>query len=157
AVGILNYLPTRLAPIALLVGLGCGYEMLRLFNRGISNVQYDGMVFTAAWLIVAPWLADALFRWRPPPPSAVDRVCRTFPDSLGFVWAQRLREQFNRSAAHACWPVILRWQGLRIRPPNPVPEEATQAAMLATLRALLMRFRSAEEGPENGSFTMGVQ
>jgi hypothetical protein len=85
-------------------------------------------------LAAAPWAALAFFS------STVDsefnREWRGFRDRFGLVWSQRLREQFNRAAAHAGWPVHLGWTGLRITgsvAPDP-------ARPLATMRAALARF-----------------
>jgi hypothetical protein len=81
-------------------------------------------------------------RWQPEPRSEFDRVWLRFRDSYGFVWAQRLREQFNNSAAHANWPVVLRWQGLRIIPGRSPPDSVEKETMLANLQALMKRFES---------------
>ena len=82
---------------------------------------------------------------RPPPRSEFDGIWLDFRDRYGMVWGQRLREQFNNAAAHAGWPVILRWQGLRIVPGAAPPSAADAQAMLDVLQALMKRFR-AEEG-----------
>jgi hypothetical protein len=69
-----------------------------------------------------------------------DRLWLAYRDRFGFVWGQRMREQFNRAAHHAGWPVVLRWGGLHTTATEAAPDPA---AMLATLRAVLKRF-----GPE---------
>ena len=33
----------------------------------------------------------------------------SFRDSWGLMWSQRFREQFNRAAENAGWPITLRW------------------------------------------------
>jgi hypothetical protein len=48
-----------------------------------------------------------------------------------------MREQFNRAAHHAGFPVVLRWRGLQ------TIAVADQAALMDLLRAVLKRF-----GPE---------
>jgi hypothetical protein len=72
-----------------------------------------------------------------------DRLWLGYRDRFGFVWGQRMREQFNRAAHHAGWPVVLRWPGLRTTAPHARMDAVT---LLATLRAVLKRFRSDEEG-----------
>ena len=59
---------------------------------------------------------------------------RTFRDSFGALWAQRMREQFNRAAANAGLAGRLAWDGLHGAP------EAERELQLLTLRSLLKRF-----------------
>jgi hypothetical protein len=59
-----------------------------------------------------------------------------FRNRFGGLWALRVRDQFNRAAANAGWPVALRWGGLR-------SVGYDDDAPLKGLRALLKRF-----GPE---------
>jgi hypothetical protein len=94
---------------------------------------------------LAPWAAYARIHWQPLPASEVDRLWLQFRNSYGFVWAQRLREQFNQSAKHSDWPVVLRWQGLRVIPGAPPPSSEDRLAMLANLRALMKRFEASEK------------
>jgi hypothetical protein len=86
-------------------------------------------------------------RTRRPPRAEFDRLWSDFRDRFGLVWGQRVREQFNRSAANADWPVYLYWQGLRLTSGAALPNEETQTAMVATLRALLKRFGPEENEP----------
>lgn len=145
AVGVLNYLPTRMAAAALLVA---GAEALQLL---LLTGQIDPRP-VVSWLpaALAPWAALAGWRWRCLPLSEFDSIWLDFRDRFGFLWSQRIREQFNRSAANAGWPVILRWQGLRLVPGTSLPEPAVQAVMVTTLRALLKRF-----GPEGAGESPG--
>lgn len=127
-VGIGNYLPTRLGLGALLLGVGVAAAL-------IPSVQ--NQLLTGACLVLAPWVAWLPSRWRRPVPSEVDRLWLSFRDRYGVVWGQRLREQFNRSAAHANWPVQLGWWGLHAI----VPLDAIrEAEVRATLHALMKRF-----------------
>jgi hypothetical protein len=147
-VGILNYLPTRLAAGALLLGVGCGLEVAALVQAD-DLAQAPAAANRPAWFLLAcaPWAAWAGLRWQPSPPSELDGLWLDFRDRYGFVWAQRVREQFNRSAANAGWPVVLRWQGLRLFRGTSLPEPAVQDALLATLRALLKRFGDEAPAP----------
>jgi hypothetical protein len=145
AIGVLNYLPTRFAPAALALLLGCALELATLLIATGTGQQHR-LGLEAGWLAIAftPWIAYASSRGGHAVCSEFDRIWLGFRNRFGLVWSQRLREQFNRSAAHSGWPVVLRWQGLRLLPGSPPPEGETQAQILATLRALLKRF-----GPEN--------
>jgi hypothetical protein len=146
AVGVLNYLPTGLAPAALALLLGCALELVSL-AASASTGQAHHLALEAGWIALAfvPWIALGSLRAARPPASEFDRIWLDFRNRFGFVWAQRLREQFNRSVANAGWPVVLRWQGLRLVPGSAPPEPPTAAAMLARLRALLKRFDSDEK------------
>jgi hypothetical protein len=71
--------------------------------------------------------------------SESDRMWREFRDRWGVVWGQRVREQFNRSAANAGWPVTLTWQGFVFRG---AAGPTLQNEVRDTLTALLQRFTS---------------
>jgi hypothetical protein len=142
SVGVLNYLPTRLAPAALLLGTGCALPMLYL---GEEMGRDD--ILAECSLALVPWVAWVCWRTRPVPSSEFDQIWLDFRDRFGFLWAQRMREQFNRSAANAGWSVILRWQGLRLVPGATLPPEAVQSVMVDTLRALFKRFGEADASP----------
>jgi hypothetical protein len=146
AVGVLNYLPTRFAPAAVALLFGSTLELAALLVSSHTAREYH-LAFEAGWvpLVCTPWLAYAAVGGRAGTTSEFDRLWLDFRNRFGFVWAQRLREQFNRSAANTGWPVVLRWQGLRVLPGNPSPAPALQTAMVATLRALLKRFGTDEE------------
>lgn len=141
AVIILNYLPTRLAPAALLLAAGCALEILRLAGSEAIVERLEQSHAPVCLLIaLTPWAAlERLWR-QPAPDSEFDRVWLDFRDRWGLVWGQRVREQFNSSAVHAGWPVVLRWGGLRLVEGTPLPEPEAQAEMVNVLRALLKRF-----------------
>ena len=142
AVGVVNYLPTRLWAEALLLALGCGWEIALLAEpAGLGMPEWC----EPGWLClaVAPWVAYLNWRRAVPPRTAFDRLWWEFRNRYGLVWGQRVREQFNRAASHAGWPVQLHWLGLlRFVADEPLDEE-TQLALFKTLQALLKRF-----GPE---------
>lgn len=131
AVGIINYLPTRLGPAALLLAVVCVWVM------GGFGLDAQPIWLRARWLIVlVPWVALIGIR-RVPPASPFDPLWLDFRDRYGLVWGQRLREQFNHSAAHANWPVRLRWRGLQHIDKGAPPDLAPPTA---TLLALMQRF-----------------
>jgi len=140
AVAALNYLPTRLMPVAMLVAIA----FMVKFSRLICPESWQERLEEIAWvsdlaLALAPCAAWLALRYRRPAASEFDRTWLDFRDRFGLVWGQRLREQFNRSAEHAGWPHRLGWNGLVRMSSSPADEE-----MLATLRALMKRFGPAE-------------
>src|SRR5262249_18978954 len=141
-----------LAPAALLLGVGCGLEIARLFAAaaGLESFRQAAAVGAPLALALSPWLAYAQFRRRVLPPVGVDRRWLGFRDRCGVVWSQRLREQFNRAAANAGWPVVLRWQGLRLLPGATLPEAGVQAEVVETLRSMLKRFVEQPGAPATG-------
>jgi hypothetical protein len=145
AVGLLNYLPTRLGPAALLLGLGCGSELAALlFAEAAMDWAVRVRPVSDALLAAVPWVA-LLAQYRPPPDNEFDQLWRDFRDRFGMVWALRLRDQFNRAAEHAGWSVALSWRGLW--PIAAAPDPTELAAMTATLQALLRRFGPASDQP----------
>ena len=144
AVGVLNYLPTRFAPAALALLLGCAG--IRALVTAPGTGRQHRLILGTGWLALAftPWIAYASAGGGNAAASEFDRIWLEFRNRFGLFWSQRLREQFNRSAAHAGWPVILRWQGLRLLPGSPPPEAETQTQILATLRASLQTLRTRE-------------
>lgn len=138
---VLNYLPTRLGWAAVFLGVSCTIELLALtWATGFGSQA----LVAGRWLLVlTPWVAFERVRDRAPPASEFDRSWLAFRDRYGLVWGQRVREQFNNSAAHAGWPVVLRWRGLHLVAGAAYPNPHTQDAMLTVLRATLKRF-----GPE---------
>jgi hypothetical protein len=139
AVPLLNYLPTRLAPAAILLAAGCALELVQVIGMSLP-----GGVRSAAMglLAVTPWTAWLGLRSRGSSGSEFDRLWLAYRDRFGFLWGQRMREQFNRAAHHASWPVVLHWSGLHSTATDATP---APAALLATLRAVLKRFGPDEE------------
>ncbi len=137
----LNYLPTCFALAAFIFALAISTESMRL----VWPADFDDFpVPEAASLLalaLAPWVAFVTWQTRPRPPSEFDRLWRNFRNCFGLVWAARLRDQFNRAAANARWPVHLYWQGLHVRRGESLPSGEVQDQIVETLQALLKRFR----------------
>ena len=132
AVGLINYLPTRLAPAVLLLALVSTGQMVGVFKSTFgAEWLFDGL------LTAVPWIGWICVRRSAENYGRVDRLWLDFRDRWGLVWSQRVREQFNRSAHHAGWPVTLRWRGLTGSANEAAPDEDKY---LDTLRALLQRF-----------------
>ena len=149
--GIINYLPTRFAPASILLLIGCTLEFI-----AISHPNHDDgpqrKTLQLGWICLAfvPWLSYWCIRGESPDLSEFDRRWLSFRNRFGFLWAERLRDQFNRSAAHANWPVVLRWQGLRVQKGSALPPSEEKIEMVKTLVALMKRF-----GPETVAATAG--
>ncbi len=135
-VGVFNYLPTRLGPAAALLAL--------VAAEGLFAQAKPGLPIDFLAVALAPWLGYLFVSARGPSPSEFDELWRTFRDRFGMVWGLRLREQFQRAAAHAGWRLVLRWRGLKATAGLGLQaQEVAQA--LATLRALMKRFGSEDE------------
>jgi hypothetical protein len=142
AVGWLNYLPTRLLPAVLWFGIGTGAEMAELCGLNFHPALLGA---TRVFLALSPWIALVGLPPRRPETSMLDQEWLSFRDRFGVVWSQRSREQFNRAAANAGWPITLSWHGFDVAPDKPTPPTED---VLATLRAVLKRFGTKEENAQ---------
>ena len=81
----------------------------------------------------------------------MDELWFNFRNRIGFIWAQRIREHFNRSAENAGWPVFLSWQGLRSTESPNTQEPFQEHKAETTFSAMLKRFGPMETdtGPTN--------
>jgi hypothetical protein len=147
AVGVLNYLPTRLGAAAVMLGTGSALQMT-VPAGPLDSHGYLQM----SWLALAavPWLAFGFVTSTPAAPTEADALWFDYRNRFGFLWGLRLREQFNRSAAHAEWPVVLGWRGLHLLPGAVPLDSGAHTEMAATLRALLKRF-----GPDEPRAKLG--
>lgn len=138
-----NYLPTNMTMPAFAFAFGCALE----FTQLIRPEQYDVPPFLGLLCLgLVPWMAYLCWVPGTQPPSEFDSVWRDFRNRFGVVWAQRVREQFNRAAANAGWPAHLYWQGLFLQGGMPKPEPDIQQKMVDTLRAMLKRFGEEKLG-----------
>jgi hypothetical protein len=145
AVGVLNYLPTRLATAMVCLAIGCGVEVMLLAGAEDARPMLERAApFNRFLLALAPWAAFERLRPRRADTSDVDRIWLSFRDRYGLVWGQRTREQFNAAAAHSGWPVVLHWRGLRTLSGETALGSTMEDEMIFTLRALLKRFGCAE-------------
>jgi hypothetical protein len=136
-IGVLNYLPTRLAGGALLLGVASALVIWRMGFSGSAEPDGDVAILLLA---LAPWAAllGSLYEIAT---NAVDREWQAFRDRFGLVWGERQREQFNNAARNAGWPLILGWNGIRRNGDGPQPDETE---VLSLLRAVLKRFGSGD-------------
>jgi hypothetical protein len=130
-VGIANYFPTRFCSAALVALLGAAHYLGSLFYPGLVQGLpiWMGMVCIA----VVPWIAHFAPRARSQDPA--QQLWLDFRNRFGFVWGERVREQFNRAVSNAGRPLHLHWRGFDTKLS---PEMETQA--VATLAALMKRF-----------------
>jgi hypothetical protein len=144
AAGILNYLPTRMGEAALLLLAACGVELAWLFEYSDGSQVLDHLKVTGVLALgAAAWLAFVLACIRQKAAgSEFDRTWYSFRDRFGFVWSERLRQQFNRSAYHHGWPVSLRGDGLHDNDGRKRVDAPPQEMWL-TLIALMKRFGTA--------------
>jgi hypothetical protein len=140
-VGVLNYLPTRLALPVLLVGFEAAGELLALLQAGV-DMEWDLLqVHVRAWVWPAAlWIAWGIMRQRPGAPTGLDRFWLDFRDSYGLMWGQRVREQFNQACKNNDWPVVLRWSGLRRTQRDQAMPAEQQTAIVELLQGILRRF-----------------
>jgi hypothetical protein len=139
--GTANYLSTHFRA-ALVLGLGLVAEYL-----GLRSVEWPPAWRAWCWTAAA-WLfgASAWIAWlgrrgaSDEGGNEIDRIWIWFRDRWGTVWALRIAEQFNRSAALGDWPYRLSWTGLApVDPSSDAPAVPGDRA-LATMRGLLRRF-----------------
>jgi hypothetical protein len=146
AVGLLNYVPTRFASSAGLIALAVIVEVEWLASANAEAESWLWHETAIAFLLSAAlWMGWSRARKARAVPSEIDRHWLDFRDRFGLVWGQRTREQFNRAAVHAGWPVTLYWRGIRLKRGEPPPNATMQRAIVETLLALLKRFRSSDE------------
>ena len=143
AIGALNYLPTRFGLSAILVGTACLMELLLLRGWPEDEQRQVFLAHVSPWLLAGGcWLGLFTGRRQRVPRPLFDMEWLAFRDRFGLMWGQRVREQFNRAAANANWPVLLRWRGLRKTERQSVISLSMQTAIEQTLRETLQRFNA---------------
>ncbi len=143
AVAIGNYLPTIAWFPGMVLGGVCTMECVLLFNDWLAfSTTYLDILHLC--LLTIPWLGLAAWRSRRTPALEIDNVWFDFRDRFGLFWGQRVREQYNRSAANTGLPGHLYWHGWKNRS-CAMPATREQAKEMQTiLRALLQRFGEAK-------------
>jgi hypothetical protein len=133
AVVLLNYLPTRLGIGALALAGACCLQLAQL-RRPDSDLWRAG-IFLAG---ISPWLAGGMALLGKKA-GECDRLWRQFRDRFGFLWGQRLREQFNSATRNAGQTFELGWTGLRKTDGSAI-SQFDQAQGRELLAALTQRF-----------------
>jgi hypothetical protein len=123
-----NHLPTSFWPSALLAGLAqlgwlAGYlhgVAIRPSGIGSNGNGSNGTGLNGTWTLAglalaaaAIWLVRLPMKRRRLPRRPIDRLWLEFRDAYGALWALRVAERFNASAAMYGWPARLRWGGMR--------------------------------------------
>jgi hypothetical protein len=143
-VGVLNYLPTRLALPALLIGLQTAGELFARLPASVDMSWDQAQTHLRAWTWPAAlWIAWGIMRQRRRDLSAFDRTWLDFRDGYGLMWGQRVREQFNLACKNNGWPVVLRWSGLRRTQHAEPLDTEKQTAIVELLQSILRRFGEA--------------
>jgi hypothetical protein len=127
----LNYLFTRLAFPTILLAVGGTLTFYIPKLTAVDPVVSFGHFVGLLCLWSAPAVAWLGFRDRRRDKSPTDRLWFSFRDRYGAVWALRVMEQFNRSAANAGSETTMKWNGLK---------GIDDAAAYERLTALLKRF-----------------
>ena len=133
-VGAANYLPTRLFVPAALLMTWCALEL-----AVVSGLR-ESRDLDLSILLAVPWSA-----WLIRPSARLSRVDRSwwlFRHRFGFLWAERMRDQFNRAAENAALGATLGRAGLV----GPSLDAATLTRAEALLGALLRRFDTIADG-----------
>jgi hypothetical protein len=141
-VGILNYLPTRLGASAMVMLMASGLDLAWL-SAGTNEARWinDFPTWGQFGVSAAAWLGFMWLRNRGGEAcSQFDARWLGFRERFGFVWGERVRQQFNRSAYHHGWPVHLSWSGLRKTAGVTGAAPSPPKAVLDTLEALMKRF-----------------
>lgn len=140
-VGLLNWLPTRHAPSAVLTALA----QFLLLGPALGLAPFDaaaaqpvGMTLYGLSLVISPFASRAPAKET----LTLDDAWRSFRDRFGAFWAARVWLRWNQAADQHHWPQRLTWQGFRPTPPPPTPAPAQ--ATTRTFRTLLRRFESPE-------------
>ncbi len=150
-VGLLNYLPTRMAAAQLLVTLG-QLALLADVTFGQTMVGERRLAPWAAATAMACFLMAAGTAYCLAHRKAVlgyDRLWLDFRDRFGAFWAVRVMQRVNETADLESWNVRLEWSGLQRvdageTGSEPLESPLPDAAMERTFRTLLRRFVSAE-------------
>jgi len=133
AVVLLNYFPTRLGMGAVALAGACSLQLAQL-RRPDADLWRAGIMLAG----ISPWLAGGMVLVGKKG-GECDQLWRQFRDRFGFLWGQRLREQFNAAARNAGHNFELSWTGLR-KMDGGLASEVDQEKGRELLAALTQRF-----------------
>jgi hypothetical protein len=149
--GLLNFLPTRYGAAA---ALFCGAQLLELadYLPGFTGPLSGWDSLLGLGLAVAALLAAHVAAPRGNSGvKSIDRLWLDFRDAFGALWALRVAERFNASAAQSGWNVRLGWSGLEGGREDQDPDQegkpisaAVVPVMHQNLKTLLWRFVTPE-------------
>lgn len=140
---LVNILPTRHAPAALLATAGQTILLGQYLPLPLPQFPFD--TETGLGMLAASALLYAL---RPPRRAKrpLDQLWLDFRDAFGLFWGLRVQERLQAAAKMYNWPVALHWSGWRSADGGPPPElpDDTRQQITTTFRGLLRRFVSNE-------------
>jgi hypothetical protein len=111
ALVVVNYLPTRLGIASALIGAAGVMALFPILEWNL-NLAGTAQLFGLGCTCAAPVVGWMCWIDRRTDRSASDRLWLDFRDRFGAIWALRLKEQFNRSAANAGLAATLTWSGV---------------------------------------------
>ncbi len=147
AAGLINMLPTRHWPSALLFASGQIVLLIGVLPLPLGSLGTVGALCGIAMCVLAAAIASVRVTNRRPSDQPFDRVWLDFRDSFGALWGLRVAERINAAAHLYDWGIVLGWRGFRRTgdststheiPPEVVP------ALRKTLNGLLRRFVSSQ-------------
>ncbi|MFL5244413.1 MAG: hypothetical protein ACJ8FY_20120 [Gemmataceae bacterium] len=110
-----NYGLTRLGPASVFLLAGCAILMVVTLKMAGFHNSRDS--FVAEWgfgvITISPWIALTVMCRKAKLRDDLDKAWLSFRDRYGMVWALRIADQFNRSAANSGWPFRLTWAGVK--------------------------------------------
>lgn len=142
--GAVNSLPTRFWRSVLLVLVAQGFWLspyLPLCSLGASTAfRVLGLVAInmALGLLTLGWPRRIAYG------NERDAVWIDFRDQFGMLWALRVLERVNATAAHSGWQVRLTWHGFAAVGSNKCIDSQSLQSVTKTLSALLRRFVSKQ-------------
>lgn len=141
--GLVNYLPTRNGLSALILAFAFAVAIKQLMEGRPVAPKFAALPAIAVWAaILCP-----LGVWHTK--SRCDRLWKIFRDRFGLLWAERIREQFNRAASNAKLGVELDWRRSRVTNGREMTVQQESQA-LHILTALVGRFGIAEAPAKPG-------
>jgi hypothetical protein len=139
--GALNGLLTRYWPSSLLTAGAQGALIAPHLEVSAQVFDPGGGPLVALALFALAWgLVARQWPRRGRASLPLDRVWLDFRDDFGAVWALRVAQRLNESAARYDWPLVLDWRGFAGRDGKPV--DLVPPAVDDSLRTLLRRFVS---------------
>lgn len=112
--GVGNYLFTRFATSAILLGAGelaLIAEYLPFYAQPASR---DRELIGLGCLVAAVGFAWAVVLFRSRTDRSLERLWGDFRDAYGAVWTLRIAERLNVSARQHRWPVEFSWDGIAV-------------------------------------------
>ena len=144
-VGTANFLPTRNWAAAVAVGTAQAL-LVAGYVPWLATTQADTRLVLSALLLAAigALLAMLTTARRRASDSAPDRLWLDFRDAYGALWALRIAQRLNATAAEMSWKTRLQWQGFRPAETAAEDESAaqSQSAAARNFESLLRRFVS---------------